>query len=114
MEKIPSQQGDSNKMFTLDQTGLFADGSGGHHRIRVCLGNLLANMYRHHPRGGEGIHWKEVEPIVRSLDNEKPDDCNDEYEAIDWLNKMCEEGCHFELMDGDLMLIDETRDDYDY
>ena len=93
-------------MFTIDQAGPFADG----YRIRVCLGNLLASMYRHHPRGGEGIYWAEVSSIVEALDRDKTDDAMEEHEAIEWLNKMCEEGCHFEIVDDNLILINESPD----
>ena len=71
----------------------------------MVMANMLANLYRHHPRGGPGLHWSEVEPICEALDGPMSDDASEEIEALEWLNRECYDGTHFEMVDGELMLL---------
>jgi hypothetical protein len=91
----------------ISDAGCWADGAGGHDRIRMVMANTLATLYRHHPRGGEGVHWPEVSEVCEALDSEMSDDAWEEDEALEWLNRACEDGCWFEFVDGDLMLVSE-------
>lgn len=100
-------------MFLITDVGCYADGGFGHDHVRQVLARLLKRMHRHHPRGGEGLHWSEVKPIVEALEAPMSDDAWEEDEAIEWLDRDCEEGCHFTFSDGDLLLVadDEEADD---
>lgn len=100
-------------MYLVTDTGCFADGSLGHDYVRDRIADHLEALYRHHPRGGDGMLWGEVGPIVEALRGDMSDDAWEEYEGIDWLNRMCEEGCAFELVDGNLMLVDTSDEGVD-
>jgi hypothetical protein len=97
-------------MYLLTDTGCYADGAHGHKHIRAVLAENLTMLYRHHPRGGEGIHWIKVQHIVDALAGDPSDDIWEEIEAIEWMNKQCEPGCLFEMIDGDLMLAEEETE----
>jgi len=74
-------------MFLATDCGCYIDDSRGHAQIRMVMGNILATLYRHHPRGGPGLYWSEVEPIITALDGEMSYDAWEEDEALAWLNK---------------------------
>ena len=92
-------------MFTQHEIGCYADGALGHDHVREQLAALLCRLYRHHPRGGDGSEWSEVKPIVEALQKPMSDDGEEEYEAIEWLNKQCYDDTYFDLSDGSLMLM---------
>jgi hypothetical protein len=75
------------------------------------MSNLLSRLYRHHPRGGDGLYWSVVAEIVDALDGNPSDDYSEENEAIDWLNKECFDDTYFLLENGDLMLVKDCEND---
>lgn len=99
-------------MFHTHDTGCFADGSFGHDHVRATLANLLELMFRHHPRGGDGVHWGDAAPLVAELRGEMSDDASEEYDAINMLNTLCcASGVYFTLEDGDLVLTESEDSD---
>jgi len=93
-------------MFTAQDFGCFGDGAFGHQHVRESLANLLVQMFRHSPRGGDGPYWDNtVSPLVEELRGDMSDDASEEYDAIDLLNeRCCSWECVFDFIDGDLML----------
>ena len=86
--------------WTEGNAGCYADGAVGHEYIRQSLAELLDRFA--HPNVGE------LRDSLRSDD--WPDDLGDEIDAIDYLNNYCE-GCFFQMVDGDLMLVAEDPED---
>ena len=98
-------------MFTANEIGCIADGSFGHAHVRERLADLLVHMFRHHPRGGDGVHWAEAAPLVAELRAEPSDDYSEEDDAIGLLNEHAVSWeVLFSMEDGDLMLV--ATDDY--
>lgn len=98
-------------MFTADSIGVVADGALDHQHIRDRLADLLTRMFRHHPRGGEGICWSTASALVDELRGEMSDDASEEEDAINMLNEKCVSWeCFFEMVDGDLMIV--ATDEY--
>jgi len=98
-------------MFTINDTGCYADGAFGHDHVRGRMADLLERLYRHHPRGGDGAHWQSVRPIVESLRGDMPDDAWDEDEGLEWLNSACYDDTCFAFVDGDLVLLGPESED---
>lgn len=99
-------------MFLTTDTGCYADGAAGHGHVRSVMASLLENLYRHHPRGGDGLHWSsDIKPLVAELRGEMSDDASEEDDAIEWLNKACLDGTRFVMSNGDLLLVDEDWED---
>lgn len=92
------------------EPGCYADGCFGHDHIRAVMATMLTHMFRHQPRGGDGIYWEEVEPITERLLEDPSDDFGEEDDAIHWLNKMCATGLYFTMLDGDFVLIHEDEE----
>src|SRR5687767_7475536 len=87
-----------NKLTRAD-IGCWADGGFGHPHVREVLAVVLTD------KGGPS-------DLAVSLLGEMSDDGAEEYEAIDWLNEHAvEEGLHFTLCDGDLLLVEEGFDE---
>ena len=97
-------------MYLISDVGCWADGARGYAAQRVMVAEQLEVLHRHHPRGGDGLHWGEVKPICDSLRTDMSDDDSEMDDALEWLNEACEDGCHFEFIDGDLMLMADDED----
>jgi hypothetical protein len=97
-------------MYTVHDTGCYADGLHGSTHLRNKLSSLLAKNYRNHPRGGAGIHWAEVEPVWNALLSDPSDDRTEERAALDFLQRQTEDGATWVIEGGDLMLL---VDEYD-
>lgn len=95
-------------MFTTsDAPSCFADGSNGTARVPNVLIDLLEGMFKAHPRGGEGLHWKEASAICDELALGMDSDLifDDIDEAIAMLNERCVDSTvFFEMHEGDLLL----------
>lgn len=80
-----------------DDVGCFGDGAYGHVHIRCVLANLLDEHFGDVAAG-----------LILELRGEMSDDAGEELEAIDRLNELyAPSGLRFEMIDGDLMLINE-------
>lgn len=89
--------------FTIHGIGCFADGVYGHQHCREKLAELLDQV-----DAGRICTEEETqlaEDISNSLRGSMPDDCWDEEAAIEILNKETDGRCHFEFVDGDLLLV---------
>lgn len=94
-------------MFTLHDVDRFAMGNP-----REALAGLIEAMFRHHPRGGDGIRWTDddLKGVHHSLlTGPRPDDGWDESEALDALNSYCEEGVEFEIRPDGVILRESAQ-----
>ncbi len=100
-------------MFLISDVGCYADGALGHQHVRDKMADLLERLYRHHPRGGNGLYWEsDIKALVAELRGEMSDDASEEYEAIEWLNRECYDDTRFELIEGNLVLVGDDLEDY--
>lgn len=86
------------KVYTKDDAGCYGEGALGHQHVRDTLASLI---------GGTADR-----ELIDSLRKTWPDDCWDEYKALDLLNDHTQEPAYWDLWDGDLMLfadVDRTR-----
>lgn len=96
-------------MFIDSDRGCWADGALGHSHVRSVMAQLLIRLYRHHPRGGDGLYWKSnIEALVSELGSDMSDDASEEDDAIEWLNHECYDDTYFSLCDGDLLLMTDN------
>lgn len=76
--------------------GCHADGALGHAHVRAVLADLVSSYCK-------------APVLVRELNADMSDDASEEDEAIDLLNSTaCEQDVHFELSDGDLVLVSDA------
>ena len=83
------------KEYTKADVGCHADGAAGWDHVRDVLADLVE------PFDGA---------IATALRAEMSDDAWEEYEALDVLNSQCVEGCYFDFVNGDLLLVDEAEE----
>lgn len=83
-------------MITSDCVGCIADGSFGHKHVRAKLADLC-----------EAISRKDLATLLRG---EMSDDAGEESEALDALNDECADDVHFNIVDGDLVLVSSAND----
>jgi hypothetical protein len=82
------------KRYRLEDAGCYADGAHGHHHCRETLARLIEGIY----------------PLLaKEIRGEPSDDLSEEDEALSVLTDYCEEGCWFEFVDGDLLLVADAR-----
>ena len=91
---------ETTTVFYVCDCGCYADGSLGHDHVRNRLRSLVETWV------------DDADPdLILSLDAPiMPDDAWDEYEAIDLLNELCEDGICWEFSDGDLVLTTIEED----
>lgn len=88
--------------FTKEDLGCWADGALGHDHVRSVLADLLEQSARRYT----SEHAWAMRQTASSLRQPMGDDASDEGEALTYLNDDCEDGVHFELVDGDLVLME--------
>lgn len=77
--------------------GCYADETFGMKHVRDVLAGLVENNCN-------------APELVAALRADMSDDASEEYEAIDLLNsEVCSENVHFEMCEGNLMLVDASR-----
>lgn len=87
--------------FGMEDIGCYADGANGHKHCRAMLSALLTT------------HGAVVsDELLASLRGDMPDDCWDEYEALEALNELCTEDVCFEFYEGDLVLMPIETDEH--
>lgn len=86
--------------FTAKDVGCYADGTFGHQHCRTALSNLVHGLRRR----TFGVRIDET--LVASLIGGMPDDCWDEYEALNILNEHTAEGLVWTFENGDLLLTE--------
>jgi hypothetical protein len=85
------------KRFTKQDCGCYADGALGNQHIRDKLIELLTPI------------CDEIDEIIICLNGQASDDFWEEEEAMIILNRHCNDGIMFEIVDGDLVLIEEKE-----
>lgn len=96
----------SRPRYTRASVGCYADGVLGHSHVRAQLADLVWRLTSSDDGIAEG-------PLVPSLLGPMPDDAWDELEALDILNDACEPGVHWEMVDGNLMLLTDEESDHE-
>lgn len=81
--------------WNVSDCGCYAGGEYGHEHVRAVLADLSEELGN--PK------------LAIELRGEMSDDASEEYEAIDLLNTDCD-GCHFEFVDDDLMLVADSEE----
>lgn len=94
--------------FKPSDAGCYADGAFGHQHVRERLAHEVEALAR------RTFKIDEHADLIAELRADMSDDASEEEHAIGLLNNYCADGCHFEFVDGDLMLVvdgdDEARD----
>lgn len=80
-------------VFDVEDCGRYVDGASGHQHLRVRLAMLL------------GLVQTPTEELIESLQGAPPDDCVDEYEALDYLQGVTSPLLLWRFEDGDLVLL---------
>ena len=84
--------------FTVEHAGRYGHGSYGHEHVRDRLANLLDR-------------YTMSAELADTLRGTPSDDVSEEIEALDLLNKQCEDGLAFEMVAGDLLLVPTSEMD---
>lgn len=85
-------------IWDVRDVGCWADGAFGHAHIRAALADTLESL----PVSNDVLTSALREPMS--------DDAWEEYSAIELLNAFCG-GCRFEMIDGDLMLVEDSNEE---
>lgn len=88
--------------YTVVSVGCYGDGSFGHEHVRSRLAALMTDLARNSAHPGDAQTATE---IAEALIAPMTDDASEEYDAISLLNESACDGTHFEMVDGDLMLL---------
>lgn len=88
-------------VYTAADIGCYANGNTfGHYEVRSVLARMLEE------------HFGDIaRDLVYDLRAEMSDDASEELEALEKLNELCAEGVHFEMIDGDLMLVEDESEE---
>lgn len=85
-------------IWTKKDIGCYADGANGRDHIRYILTELLEQT----PATSETIQ------VIEELEGNISEDVFEEIEAVEILNDYCL-GCCFEMIDGDLILMESNE-----
>ncbi len=91
-------------VFTKEDVGCFADCANGEEHRRQRIAELLTVVTKN-VKPMEPLRKIQISQVYASLQDEPLDDYSDENDAIDILNDYTEEGYTWEMVDGDLLLI---------
>lgn len=88
--------------YTVVSVGCYGDGSFGHEHVRSRLAALLKEL-AHHSTDSESKRGLNM--LAADLVQPMTDDGSEEDAAISLLNEFACDGTHFEMLDGDLLLL---------
>lgn len=92
------------KCYTRAELGCHADGAFGHQHVRDVLASMLLQTAR--DRRPPSVSLAAVQERAAALRAPMSDDAWEEDEALVILNDACAQGLAFELVDGDLVLLE--------